>query len=561
MSTLTLPLLRRISLGRMPRSVKPRWYQDPWLVALIVTTVLISIAADIMASHSQTIALYSDAHSHLTVARRVLDNARPGLAQLGSVWLPLPHILMLPFIWNDFLWRTGLAGTLTDFPCFIAAALAIFLTIRRLTHNSLASFIGAHVFVLNPNILYLQSTPLSEPVLFATLAMASYYFVVWAQDGRTKYLLLTAVWAMLATIARYDGWPLFLALLVLMVIIDVQRKQSQGKIINDVVLFGMLGGLGIVLWFLWNLVLYGDPLYFAHGPFSSAQQTKHFIAEGVVATDHNLWESIRSFSVVTMESLGPVLFVLGIIGVVVFIIKRRFTPEVLATMTVLVPFPFYILAFFLGQDVMFVPHANHAPYVFYNARFGAEMVAPAGVFIGLLVHDLFAQRWRAGQTLLLGTMLVQQFLIAAGGVITIQDGQYGLSCYVARPIAAYLAQHYNGGAVLMDTYHSLIDVSVADMTFKNIIYEGNGRLWDQALADPEDHVDWIITTPGDLITAKIDTSSPLFQAHYRAVMREGDQLTLWHLNGLAPLPSRPLPDDVLQPYRHCSQVPVIFSQL
>ena len=289
MSTLTLPLLHRVSLTKVHRVAKARWYHDPWLVALIITSVIISVTTSIMAYHSQTINLYSDAHSHLTAARRVVDNVKPGLAQLGSVWLPLPHVLMLPFIWNDFLWRTGLAGTLTNFPCFLAASVAIFLTVRRLTGNSLASFIGAQVFVLNPNILYLQSTPLSEPVLFATLAMASYYFVVWAQDGRTKFLLLAALWTMLATIARYDGWPLFLTLIVMMVIIDLQHKHGKGKILNDVVLFGMLGGLGVVLWFLWNLVLYGDPLYFAHGPFSSAQQTKHFIAEGVVATNHNLW--------------------------------------------------------------------------------------------------------------------------------------------------------------------------------------------------------------------------------------------------------------------------------
>ena len=41
---------------------------------------------------------YGDAVAHLHIARRVFDSHRPGLSQLGSVWLPLPHLLMIPFV-------------------------------------------------------------------------------------------------------------------------------------------------------------------------------------------------------------------------------------------------------------------------------------------------------------------------------------------------------------------------------------------------------------------------------------------------------------------------------
>jgi hypothetical protein len=47
---------------------------------------------------------YNDARSHLDIGRRVVEGLKPGFAQLGSVWLPLPHILMVPTIWNDFMW-------------------------------------------------------------------------------------------------------------------------------------------------------------------------------------------------------------------------------------------------------------------------------------------------------------------------------------------------------------------------------------------------------------------------------------------------------------------------
>ncbi|MFI5274584.1 MAG: glycosyltransferase family 39 protein, partial [Ktedonobacterales bacterium] len=249
LETITIPMLR-ITLARRPnRPRRERWYRDPWLVALIVCACCASIATASWVYASHGILLYADAHSHLLIARRVLDNVKPGLAQLGDVWLPLPQLIMVPFAWNDFLWRTGLAGTLTSMPCYVASAIYVFLTARLLTHNSRASFIGTLVFVLNPNILYLQSTPLSEPVLFATLAAASYYFVAWAQDDQMGNLVLAALATFLATLARYDGWALYLALLAALVIICVRKRRPAARTFADLLIFGSLGGIGITLWF------------------------------------------------------------------------------------------------------------------------------------------------------------------------------------------------------------------------------------------------------------------------------------------------------------------------
>src|SRR5258706_12427961 len=54
------------------------------------------------------LSIYADSMSSLYIARKVIDNITPGLAQLGNVWLPLPQLLMLPLIWNIFLWLSGL---------------------------------------------------------------------------------------------------------------------------------------------------------------------------------------------------------------------------------------------------------------------------------------------------------------------------------------------------------------------------------------------------------------------------------------------------------------------
>jgi len=100
---------------------------------------------------------------------RIADSITPGWQQIGAVWLPLPHLLNAIPVTVDFFYRTG------------ASSVAI--SIRRLfdrdgcarLDRAGADRIGRRrggrcrgVFALNPNVLYLQSTPMTEPLLLAT---------------------------------------------------------------------------------------------------------------------------------------------------------------------------------------------------------------------------------------------------------------------------------------------------------------------------------------------------------------------------------------------------------
>ena len=41
----------------------------------------------------------------------LFDSIIPGITQLGSLWLPMSHIMLAPFVANDLLFQTGLADT------------------------------------------------------------------------------------------------------------------------------------------------------------------------------------------------------------------------------------------------------------------------------------------------------------------------------------------------------------------------------------------------------------------------------------------------------------------
>ena len=83
-----------------------------WEWVVVGLSILFSIVAIAYSYANDYIVTYGDAESHLNIAKRTINSITPGFAQLGGIWLPIPHIMMIPFIWSDFLWRTGLAGSI-----------------------------------------------------------------------------------------------------------------------------------------------------------------------------------------------------------------------------------------------------------------------------------------------------------------------------------------------------------------------------------------------------------------------------------------------------------------
>jgi cellulose synthase/poly-beta-1,6-N-acetylglucosamine synthase-like glycosyltransferase len=550
---------------RLKHQIQRHWLADPWLIATFVVACVASIASCWYFFQHHQILLYNDAYAHLRIARRIFDNTTPGLAQLGGVWLPLPHLLMLLFVWNDYLWRTGLAGSFPAMFCYLVAVVYLFLAARRLTQDSRASFVGTLLFILNPNILYLQSTPLSETVCIATSLMACYYFLAWIQDNHPKYLVGAAVGIFLATLSRFDGWGLFLVLFVLIVVLGWVKRQHLAQIEGTLIVFVTLAGLGIGLWLLWDRVIFGDALYFHHYLFSAAVNEQLY-------TYHNVWQSISAYIFLSIETVGPILFVLAAVAVVVFIFRWRLTPDMFGALAFLTPFVFYILIFYSGQGTIYLPGVGPATTSqnLWNVRFGVQAVAPIALFLATLVRLLSpttrARLWPViGQFVLVIAIVIQTILTASGGIISLQDGQYGVSCAPAEPITVYLARHYDGGRILEDANSVRIAESEAGIDLKNTIYEGSSELWKKALNDPASMVEWIIVPAGvqnsviglpvqdDPIAESIDLKSQAFLSKFTLVVQEpyAPFLRLYQRNGHSPLPTRPIPASLLTDHRLC----------
>ena len=316
-----------------------------------------------------------------------------------------------------------------------------------------------------------------------------------------------------------------------------------------------------MLWFLWGEVIFGDPLYFQHSPFSSQAQQQGLIRQHYLFTYHNLWQSIRTYSLDSALNVGAILLAFATIALIAFFVRRRITPETIAITAFFVPFAFYVLSLYTGQAALFIPGASpaHAPssMLFYNTRYGIEMLAPVAILSATLVS------WRSlrkGQLILqagLGIIVIlQSVLTVNGGIVSLQSGQYGLDCAPLHPVVVYLAQHYDGGRILSDTFTSGTNALGLEVgvDFKNVVYEGSGDLWTQALANPTAVVDWIEVNPTNLydsVAKHISVKSPPFLSQFTLVVQEESGLSLYHRNGLSPLLTNPLPPGLLTEHRFC----------
>src|SRR5579863_607866 len=122
-----------------------------------------------------------DAEAHLDIARRLVDSRTPGWSQIGTTWLPLPHLLMVPLVRNDWMWRTGLAGAIVSALSTSLAAAFLFASVQRIYQSAAAAGGAVAVFLMNPNTLYLGSVPMTEPVFFAA-CFALLYCTVRGRD-------------------------------------------------------------------------------------------------------------------------------------------------------------------------------------------------------------------------------------------------------------------------------------------------------------------------------------------------------------------------------------------
>lgn len=467
---------------------------------LVIVAIILAVSATIFAHSQNWIVAYGDSESHLNISKRVIHSLTPGFAQLGGIWLPLPHLMMLPFIWSDYLWRTGLAGAIVGGFSYVISVLYIYKLTVLLTKLRIAAVMAASVFALNPNVLYMQATPMTELPLIAFFTLSTYYFVKFLQnDTDIRPLIFAAFFGFCATLSRYDGWFLVMVEAGLIGLLYLPNRKKWAELRGKIVLFAIMAFFGMGLWVMWDALILGDPFYFTTSEYSARSQQLDWLARGELPAYHNPVLAFLYYTVTSMANTGVMVFILSIIGLVLFLQNTRDKLRYLLALLLLVPFWFYVVTLFVGQSVIFIPHITPVTFEWrlFNARYGMMMVPVCAVFVGFL----FGKVRTPGRALILALLALQLLLYptAYAQVISLADATEGLSQSKFIEAQKWLSDEYDGGLVLVDDYSRTLSIIRTKIPMQSIIYVGNKPYWEESLETPEKHAKWIIMQENDAV--------------------------------------------------------------
>lgn len=463
---------------------------------------------------------YNDARSHLDIGRRVVEGLKPGLAQLGSVWLPLPHVLMIPTIWVDFFWHTGLSGALQSMAAFLLTSVVIFRTLKVLGYGVGSRIFAVLVFVLNMNVMYLQSTAMTELLLLGTMTTAVYELLKWHKTRSMVFLVKTAFWIMLATLVRYDGWFLFIWTIGLVAIQGLQQEnwhvwKGLRKAEGLFIFFCTLAGLGIVLWVVWNWLIFGDPLFFIFGPYSAHAQQTQLETAGVLISKHNILVSLKTYWYAMIYNIGIVPTFMGLFGAISFFFTRKHALEIkLAISALLAPLVFNIVALYLGHSVLFVQGINGDTW--FNVRYGIMMIPSIAVFSGIL----FARAKLFRVPLIIAFAFFTIFHIGGWDAVTIDDGRVGSSQKNVSEVSGWLKNNVSNqeGFILISAASHDAIIFSSGLPMARYIHEGTGAYWDSATTTPDRWAKWIVMRTNDTNDSTFRLLQPTpWQEYYRLV--------------------------------------------
>ncbi len=430
---------------------------------------------------------YGDADAHLMIARRIVDSLSPGYDQLGTGWLPMLHLLMLPLVRNDAWWRNGLAGAIPPALCFVAAGCFLFAAVRRLTDSNAAAGAGVAAFALNPNVLYLQAIPMTESVFFAALMALLYFSVRFRETQGWGAAIGAAIAALAASLTRYDGW--FLLPFAAAYFLFAARRHR----VFVALAFCAIAGLGPLYWMAHNWWMTGDWLDFYRGPYSARAIQGSAVYPGL----HDWRTAVVYYSAAASLCAGPLLTWIGLAGAAACLFRRSIWPVLLLT----VPPLAYIASIQSGAVPIFLP--TLWPHSYYNARYGTSAIPLFAMGVAALVA--LAPR-KAQSAAAIGIVL------AGAGWWAIHWRPNDWAAWEesrvnsegrrawTREAADYLSSHYVPGTGILTSSYPLTGVlREAGIPLRETLDVDNGLLWDALVARPDLYLksEWVLAQGGD----------------------------------------------------------------
>ncbi len=506
------------------------------------------------------ITAHYDAKAHLVVARSIVDSVAPGYIQFGTHWLPLTHLLYLPFVIFESQYRTGFLPGLLSVFCFALSGGLACRVAARATGSAAAGVFAGFFLLANANLEYLQSCPLTEPIYMALLLLAVDSLLRWRDEGSRPVPWLPALWASLGALCRYEGWYVLAGILLLLAFDCLTGRLPLVRALKGALTY---------------LALFVVPIS-AHFGYLYARTGDNFlirVAQGNPApfeTYHKALLSLGYHAGELAQIAGVVPLLAGLSGVWFCLARHENLLERLPIFLLWVPSLINVSALYWGMmyrirySVLLVPAiAVFAAIVADNERSGRRLLSLCVFTAALLpwLSWLFPHEWRfhflyPGPGVLWFPALAAALFCTAAAInrfrwallavcvlgmhLPALEGEY-------RPILAetmehefveadrtqvlnYLGRNYDGRRILIDSQKLSPLIYDSRLPIRDFICNEGGRsLWLRALAAPERAVGWICIQKGDELSGRLQVDPHLI--HEYSLVVKNDWLSLYRYTG------------------------------
>ena len=470
----------------------------------LLAAILGTIAASVYWRAGLSLSHY-DAKAHLVVARRIFDSLTPSWEQIGAVWLPLPHLLNAIPVQIDFFYQTGAFAIAVSIVSFAITTACVSAIVRSLSGSRTGAVLAASLFALNPNVLYLQSTPMTEPLLFALTSLVVLQLVEWARSETPRARAVVGWTIVAACLTRYEAWPIVGSAIVAAAYFKWRRGLPAIAVIHEAA----------------RLTVYPIATVIFFMGMSFASTGEWFVTGGFYVPDPKLqWQAAEVYRAIRQGSIDlagtrfvtAATYAIPILAIAA-LIRRNWSGLVLPiALMASIALPFY--AFYSGHP--------------FRIRYEVPLILGGAACIGAAVSMLrFAAPLVAWPLLIAIVLQASPFDRRAPMIVEAQlDRQNGIG---RRAVTDCLQRSYDGTTIMASMgslAHYMQELSLAGFDLDDFIHEGSGPIWQRAYYyEPSLFAGWVLVEEaaegGDMLAQK-QRSWPGFLAAYDRVCEGGN---------------------------------------
>lgn len=502
-------LKRRLNEIWASLAAKPDDRHVPGTMVAAFAGLIVVIIASIFSIRSGQNMAFPDAQSHLMIARRITDSLAPGFTQLGTAWLPLPQLVLLPFVQSDWLWHTGWSGAILGALSMMGIPAGVYRIAARLGIGRTGRIIAVVLLLTNLSLIYESTTAMTEPLLLMFLVASVAGLTRWTLSERElsagELMIFAGLPAAAAALSRFEGWAAFMAGTVVAGIVGWRKHGTIRNAVKIAAAYAVWPLMAISWYMAYTYAVYGNALEFANGQFSAFQQQVALSEAGFMSYQGHPGLTVWTFSWALAQTTGVLLCILGILGSFALAWSRGIRNEALMVGLMLVPSAFILFSMYVGQTTLGTDHS--VPPNLINVRYTISAVPAFAVLGAVFVHSCWNPKWLriivvsgvilgiGAQSLYWMSDLRHSSVYAEGDANTVRRIKDG-----SIDAVTYLREHYDGGSILIDETASgnayLPEIGIPLREYYN---RSTGDLFTKALKDPSRYVRWVFMLVPDEI--------------------------------------------------------------